>query len=116
MKKLISATALISFSSILGVAGCTSARGDAARGQQVYAQRCVACHRADGAPQVGVEKILRVTMDPLGSEDVQFLSDAELKKIIREGKGKMDPVKGLSGRDVINLIAYIRSLASSEKK
>jgi len=42
---------------------------------------------------------------------VQKLTDAEMTKAIREGKGKMQPVKDLSNADVANLIAFTRSLA-----
>jgi len=42
---------------------------------------------------------------------VQKKTDAELKKIIEEGSGKMKPVKGLSEIDIANVIAYVRTLA-----
>jgi hypothetical protein len=41
---------------------------------------------------------------------VQALGDADIAKIITEGKGKMKPVKTVSGPAVDNVVAYIRTL------
>jgi hypothetical protein len=49
-------------------------------------------------------------MHPLGSKDVQSKSDAELKKIITEGNGKMKPVGGLDDKQVADVIAFVRTL------
>jgi mono/diheme cytochrome c family protein len=38
------------------------------------------------------------------------LTDAQIRTILRDGKGKMPPVKDLSKEDMDNLLAYIRSL------
>jgi hypothetical protein len=38
------------------------------------------------------------------------MSDADLKTVITQGKGKMKPVQGLSDADVGNVIAFIRTL------
>lgn len=37
------------------------------------------------------------------------LTDAEMKSIITDGKGKMKAVKTVSGADVDNVVAYVRS-------
>jgi mono/diheme cytochrome c family protein len=55
-------------------------------------------------------KMMKVEMRDLKSPEVQGMSDDEMKKIITEGKGKMPAVKTVSGADLDNLIAYIRSL------
>jgi hypothetical protein len=46
----------------------------------------------------------------LSSAEVQAHSDADLKKIITEGQGKMKPIKSVAGKDIDNVIAYVRSL------
>ena len=43
--------------------------------------------------------------------EVQAKSDADLKKVITAGSGKMKPAKGLTDADVANVVAYLRTLA-----
>jgi hypothetical protein len=56
------------------------------------------------------EFVVGMGLEPaqLSSDRVQKKTDAELKKIILEGSGKMKPVKGLNDIDVGNVIAYVR--------
>ena len=96
----------------LGVCvGVVAAAGDAHAGHAVYDKSCRACHGSEGQGNPGIAKAMNVTIHELGSAEVQGKSDAELNKIITEGKGKMKPVKPLSDDQVQNVIAYIRSLA-----
>jgi hypothetical protein len=53
--------------------------------------------------------MMKVEMRNLNSPEVQALSDADLKTVITEGKGKMPAVKSVSGTDADNVIAYLRS-------
>ncbi len=46
----------------------------------------------------------------LGSADVQATSDADIKAVIANGKGKMKPVASVTGASVDNVVAYVRSL------
>jgi len=87
------------------------AAGNAAAGKAVYAKRCEACHAEDGNGKEAVAKMMNTTIPPLPSKDVQALSDDQIGKVITAGKDKMKPVTGLSGADVANLVAFIRSLA-----
>ena len=57
-----------------------------------------------------IAKVMKVEMKNLGSAEVQALSDADLAKIITDGKGKMKPVKSVTGPAVDNVVAYIRTL------
>ena len=84
--------------------------GDAAAGKAVYENKCMICHGADGASATGYAKALGLEPAHLGSDRVQKKSDAEIKKIVQEGSGKMKPVKGLSDQDLENVITYVRTL------
>ena len=86
------------------------AAGDAAAGKAVYDKSCKSCHGADGAANPNIAKMMKVEMKDLSSAGVQALSDADLKKIITEGQGKMKPTKSVAGKNVDNVIAYVRSL------
>ena len=85
-------------------------KGDAAAGKAVYDKRCATCHGAAGEGKEAIAKMFKVEMHALASKEVQALSDADLRKVVGEGKGKMVAVKGLSGKEMANLIAYVRSL------
>ena len=83
---------------------------DAGAGKAVYAKKCQVCHGADGQGSAGMAKALKVEIKPLGSAEVQKKSDAELKKVIAEGMGKMKPVADLSAGDADNVVAFVRTL------
>jgi hypothetical protein len=56
-----------------------------------------------------IAKALKVEMKPLGSAEAQKMSNDEMIKAIKEGKGKMTKVSGLSDKDVADVIAYVRT-------
>ncbi|MBI3405325.1 MAG: cytochrome c [Acidobacteria bacterium] len=85
-------------------------KGDAAAGKAIYTSKCAMCHGAAGEGKEAMAKMLKVEFKHLGSKEVQAKSDADLKKEIGEGVGKMKPVKLASDADVANVIAYMRTL------
>ena len=91
-------------------ASSAQASGDAAAGKAVYDKACKSCHGANGAPNPNIAKMMKVAMKDLSSAGVQAHSDADLRKIITKGQGKMKPTKSVAGKDVDNVIAYVRSL------
>lgn len=97
----------------LGVVACLPAAvaGDATAGKSIYESKCMICHGRDGASATGYAKALALEPAQLGSDRVQKKSDADIRKVILEGSGKMKPVKGLSDLDIANVIAYVRTLA-----
>lgn len=88
-----------------------AATGDAAAGKEAYKKRCTTCHGADASGNTPVAKLMKVTIPDLASKEVQALSDADLQKVMTDGKDKMKPVKDLTDADLPNLVAYIRTLA-----
>jgi mono/diheme cytochrome c family protein len=101
MKATVLATMLLAGS--LAYAG-------APEGKSIFVAKCQGCHGANGEGKAAIAKMFNVTMHPLGSKDVQSKSDAELKKIITEGNGKMKPVGGLDDKQVADVIAFVRTL------
>jgi mono/diheme cytochrome c family protein len=91
-------------------AGFALAAGDATAGKAVYDKACKSCHGASGTANPAIAKMMKVDMKDLSSAEVQAHSDTDLKKIITEGQGKMKPIKAVMGKDVDNVIAYVRSL------
>lgn len=100
---------LITFSAIMFCAAKASA-ADAKAGQEVFTKSCKSCHGADGTPNPVIVKMMKIEMKNLGSAEVQALSDADIAKIITDGRGKMKPVKTVSGAAVENVVAYVRTL------
>lgn len=82
---------------------------DAAAGKDLYATKCKTCHAADGTGNAGLAKAMKVELRPLGSAEVQAMSDADLVGVITKGKGKMKPVS-ISEGDAANVVAYLRTL------
>lgn len=95
----------------LAAVGITAAWGaDAKAGQAVYDRSCKSCHGADGTANPAMVKMMKVEIADLKSSEVQSMSDAQLKAVIAEGKGKMKPIRSVTGADADNVVAYIRSL------
>ncbi|MBI2815898.1 MAG: cytochrome c [Acidobacteria bacterium] len=93
--------------------GNVAAGADAQSGKAVYDSKCKMCHGADGKGNPVIAKSLKVTLPDLTSQTVQSKTDDELKKQITEGRGKMQPVKGLTDRQIADVIAFVRTLAKS---
>lgn len=92
---------------------------DVAGGQVKYQQFCVSCHGATGQGDGPAAAILNPK--PRNFKDVAVMSkktDAELMKVIKEGgpavglSASMPPWgSSLSDQDIMNIVAYIRTLA-----
>ena len=98
---------------ICGFAACTvfSAFGaNASNGKVVNDAKCKSCHGADGTPNASVAKMMKVEIKDLKSSDVQSMSEGDLKKVITDGKGKMRPIKTVSGTDLDDVVAYVKSM------
>ncbi len=83
---------------------------DAKAGQAAFDKSCKSCHGTDGTPNPAVGKMMKVEMKDLKSAEVQSRSDADLKKVITEGQGKMKPIAAVTGSSVDDVVAYVRSL------
>jgi hypothetical protein len=53
---------------------------------------------------------MKVELKDLKSPGVQAMSDADISKIITDGKGKMRPITGVTGASLDPVIAYLRSI------
>ncbi len=74
-----------------------------------YKAKCQGCHGPGGVPSEGMAKAMG--LKPLGSADVQAMSDADLTTEIDNGKGKMPAFKGkLTDAQIKDLVGYIRTL------
>ena len=102
--------AVIWIGAALLIAAPVFAAGDAAAGKEAYTKKCASCHGAAGEGKDAVAKMLKVEIRHLGSKEVQAKSDAELKKDIREGTGKMKAVAGIDANAADDVVAHLRTL------
>ena len=78
---------------------------DATAGKTAYDK---SCNGADGTPNASVAKMMKVDMHDLKSADVQAMSDADLAKVITDGKGKMK-AQAAASASATDIVAYIRT-------
>lgn len=97
-------------SCIFAVAVWAAPAGTASAGKEVYDKSCKTCHGGDGGGNPAIAKMMKVEFRPLGSKEVQGKTDDELKKITSQGFGKMKPVPSVSGKQIDDVVAYVRSL------
>ncbi len=109
MSKFMSRTvALIAVVTVLAIIPALAA--DAEAGHAIYTRKCKTCHGAEGEGNPGMAKVLKTEIRALGSPEVQAASDADLAKIVKEGKGKMKPASGVTDADIENVVAFVRTL------
>lgn len=81
----------------------------AADGAAIFKSKCAMCHGADGKGETPMGKSMKLR--DLGSADVQKQTDADLKKIIEDGKNKMPSYKAkLAAGEADALVAFLRTL------
>lgn len=84
------------------------------KGATIFKSKCAGCHGPDGKGQTAMGKMMH--LKDLGSPEVQKMSDAELHKLITEGKSPMPAFgKQLSKTQITEVVEYIRSLGKKEK-
>lgn len=81
----------------------------AADGAATFKAKCAMCHGADGSASTGMGKSMG--LKPLGSPEVQKMSDADLTALVANGKGKMPAFKGkLSDDEIGAVVKYVHTL------
>ena len=86
------------------------AAGDAVAGKDLYMKKCASCHGQNGEGKDAIAEQLKIKFKHLGSKDVQAKTDADLKKGIVEGTGKMKAVKDMDAKAVDDVLAFVRTL------
>jgi mono/diheme cytochrome c family protein len=94
---------------VLAVAS-SAAGAEPELGKNVYAQKCAACHGADGKGNAKMQEKLKVEIPKL--TDRISKSDAELYQLLQEGKKPMPSFKRLTKEESDAVIGYVRSLSS----
>ena len=89
-------------------------RGDSRRGRVIFKNACVACHGKVGRGEGPLAGLFRIDMKDFAESAVMTaLSDDELIKVIREGKGEFMPAwkETLNEDEIVDVASYVRMLA-----
>ena len=123
VNRLRLALILLTVVAIFGTPLTPAIAGDAEAGKELYKQRCAQCHGEDGKAQTPIAKALKpVPRDHTDGAYMNALSNEHLTKVIKQGGtavGKsaiMPPQADLKDDQVVNLIAFMRSLANPPYK
>ena len=102
-------TKSIRSSMVLATALClASAMSFAQAGDATYKAKCATCHGATGTPSAGMAKMMgiKATSDP----DIQNLTVDQVAAVVKNGKGKMKPISGLTDDQVKEVSTFFHSL------
>jgi mono/diheme cytochrome c family protein len=77
-------------------------------GEATYKAKCSTCHGSTGTPSPGIAKMIGVkaASDP----SVKSMSAADMIAVVKNGKGKMKPIAGLTDPQIKDVVTYFRSL------
>jgi len=77
-------------------------------GEATYKAKCATCHGAAGTPSAGMAKMMgiKAVSDP----SMKALSVADMTAAVKNGKGKMKPIAGLTDAQIKDVVTYFRSL------
>jgi mono/diheme cytochrome c family protein len=104
MKRLIRSRAVLTF--LILVAG--NASFAASPGEAAYKAKCAMCHGAAGTPSAGMAKMMGIK--PASDPAIKALTDAEMITAVKDGKGKMKPIAGLTDPEIKEVVSYYRGL------
>ncbi len=94
---------------VLATALCVaSAMSFAQSGDATYKAKCASCHGAAGTPNAGMAKMMgiKATSDP----DIQKLTVDQISAAVKNGKGKMKPISGLTDDQVKDVSTFFHTL------
>ena len=101
---------------VLGVCNSLSAQEeDKSPGATIFKTKCVLCHGPDGSDNTPLGKQLQAAN--LGSKQVQKQSNAELHKIVHDGRANMPPFgEQLTDEQIDQVIRYVRHFGKTASK
>jgi len=103
MKKMLRSQLVLAAAVALAGAMCFAEDGAA-----IYKSKCAMCHGATGTPSAGMAKAMGIK--PVSDPSIQALTVAQIEATVKNGKGKMKPVAGLTDPQVKAVAAYFKAL------
>ena len=92
-----------------------SAQDKSSPGATIFKAKCILCHGPDGSGNTALGKQLQAAN--LGSKEVQKQTNAELHKIVHDGRANMPSfAEQLSDAEITQVIQYVRQFGKTAKK
>jgi mono/diheme cytochrome c family protein len=73
-----------------------------------YKSKCQACHGATGTPSIGMAKAMGIK--PNTDPAIKSLTADQMFAAVKNGKGRMKAVVGLTDAQIKDVVAYYRGL------
>ncbi len=77
-------------------------------GGAIYKSKCAMCHGPTGTPSAGMAKAMGIK--PVSDPSMQALTVAQIVATVKNGKGKMHPIAGLTDPQIQAVAAYFKTL------
>jgi mono/diheme cytochrome c family protein len=103
MKKMLRSQLVVAAAVVMAGAMCFAQDGAA-----TYKAKCAMCHGATGTPSAGMAKSMGIK--PVSDPSIQALTVAQIEAVVKNGKGKMKPVAGLTDPQVKSVSEYFKTL------
>ena len=85
-----------------------SALALAQSGDGTYKAKCASCHGPTGTPSAGMAKMMGIK--PVSDPAIQALTIDQMSAAVKDGKGKMKPIAGLTEAQIKAVVTYYRGL------
>jgi mono/diheme cytochrome c family protein len=95
---------------VLAVAMCLAGSMSFAQstGAATYKAKCQMCHGPTGTPSAGMAKAMGIK--PVSDPDIKKLTAEQDFATVKNGKGKMKPIAGLTDPQIKDVVTYFRTL------
>jgi len=77
-------------------------------GAAIYKSKCAMCHGPAGTPSAGIAKMMGIK--PVSDPSMKTLTESQIVSVVKNGKGKMKPIVGLTDAQVSAVAAYFKTL------
>jgi len=77
-------------------------------GAATYKSKCAMCHGATGTPSAAMASAMGIK--PVSDPAMKALTVAQVVATVKNGKGKMKPIAGLTDAQVAAVAAYFKTL------
>ena len=78
------------------------------RRPSTYKAKCQMCHGANGTPSPGMAKMMSIK--PVFDPAIKALTADQMFTAVKDSKGKMKPVTGLTDAQIKDAVAFYRGL------
>jgi cytochrome c5 len=104
MTKTIRSLMVLAAAVCLASAVCLAQSG----GEATYKARCAMCHGATGTPSAGMAKSMGIKA--VSAPEIKNLTVAQMIAAVKNGKGKMKPIAGLTDTQIKEAVEFYRGL------